>query len=294
MAIGERDPHTGHMTTGHEWNGITELNTPVPKPVWFFLAVTALFSLGYWLLMPAWPLGVTYTKGLLGIDQRAVLRDNVDQAALDRAVWADRIAAADYAAIEADEALMRIVRERGRALFGDNCAVCHGAKATGGPGYPNLVDAAWLWGGDPETVAETIRVGINSSHPETRVSQMLAFGRDQVLDRDAIQKVVSYVQSLSDPALAAGEQAEAVKAGEEIFAANCASCHGETGKGSTEVGAPDLTDKFWIYGGERQSIYRTVYGGRQGHMPHWDGRLTPVDRKILALYLLDLGSAGQK
>ena len=240
--------------------------------------------------MPAWPLGVTYTKGLLGIDQQTSVDASLRQAMAERASWSGRIEAAGYQDIQADPALMQTVRETGRALFGDNCAVCHGVDAKGGPGFPDLTDAAWLWGGDPETVAETLRVGINSAHAETRVAQMLAFGRDQMLDRGDISKVVTYVQSLADPAVATAENAEDIEAGREIFAANCAACHGEEGKGSIELGAPDLTDRFWIYGGDRQSIWTTVYYGRQGHMPHWEQRLTPVDRKILALYVLDLGA----
>lgn len=289
MAIGERDPHTGHMTTGHEWNGIKELNTPVPRAVFFFLFLTAAFALVYWVLMPAWPTGRTYTKGLLGINERTTVAEKLAAASTERSAWTTRIEAEDFAAIEADPALMQIVRDTGRTLFGDNCAACHGRKAEGGKGYPSLVDRAWLWGGDPATVAETIRVGINSTHPDTRASQMLAFGRDGTLDRKAILDVAAYVQSLSHPALAKGEEAGSVAAGKEVFAANCVACHGEDGKGKTEVGAPNLTDGFWIYGGDRQSIFTTIYWGRQGVMPTWEQRLSPLDRKILALYVLDLG-----
>ena len=289
MAVGERDPHTGHMTTGHEWNDIKELNTPVPRTVYVFLAGTFLFSVVYWLLMPAWPLGVTYTKGLLGIDQKTSVDASLRQAMAERASWSGRIEAAGYQDIQADPALMQTVRETGRALFGDNCAVCHGVDAKGGHGFPDLTDTAWLWGGDPETVAETLRVGINSAHAETRVAQMLAFGRDQMLDRGDISKVVPMSSPLPIRPRTA-ENAEDIGAGREIFAANCATCHGEDGKGSKEFGAPDLSDSFWIYGGDRQSIWTTVYYGRQGHMPHWEQRLPPVDRKILALYVLDLGS----
>jgi cytochrome c oxidase cbb3-type subunit III len=291
MSVAERDPHTGHMTTGHEWNGIKELNTPVPKLVWYFLAAAVVFSVGYWLLMPAWPVGVTYTRGLLGIDQRTTVAESLRQAAIDRAAWADQIEAMDLEDVQADASLMRVVRETGPALFEDNCAACHGVDARGGNGYPSLTDAAWLWGGDPETVAETIRVGINAAHDETRVSQMPGFGRDQMLDRAAVLNVVAFVQSLSDQTIAAGQQADAVTAGRQVFAENCAACHGEDGKGSIELGAPDLTDGFWIYGSDRQSVYASVFGGRQGHMPQWDDRLTPLDLKILALYVLDLGPA---
>ncbi len=290
MAVGERDPHTGHMTTGHEWNGIKELNTRVPRAVYFFLAVTATFAVVYWILMPAWPLGTTYTKGLLGIDQKKTVTEDLERAAVDRAVWAERIEAGDPAEILADPVLMRTVRETGATLFGDNSAVCHGMQGQGGKGYPALTDRAWLWGGEAEDIAETLRVGINASHEETRTSQMMAFGRDQLLDRATILNVVAYVQSLSDPQVASGAQADAVTAGRATFAENCASCHGEDGTGSTEIGAPNLTDGFWIYGGDRQSIFDTVFNGRQGHMPSWEARLSALDRKILTLYVLDLGS----
>jgi cytochrome c oxidase cbb3-type subunit III len=290
MAIEERDPHTGYMTTGHEWNGIKELNTPVPRPVYFFLAVTATFAVVYWLLMPAWPLGVTYTKGLLGIDQRTTVADSIKQAMAERAAWSNEIESLDYKQIEADPALMRSVRETGRRLFGDNCAVCHGVDAKGGKGFPNLTGNAWLWGGTPEAIAETIRVGINSPHPDTRVSQMPAFGRDQLLPRAEIDNVVAYVQSLSDPTPPPPAVAAKIAAGKVAFIANCAACHGEDAKGKTDLGAPDLSDKEWIYGGDWQSIFTTLHAGRQGHMPTWEKRLTPLDRKILTLYVLDLGA----
>ena len=288
MAIGERDPYTGHMTTGHEWNGITELNTPVPRAVYFFLAVTTAFAIVYWLLMPAWPIGTTYTRGLLGLDDRSNVAEELRQAASGREVWAQRIESSEYRTIQSDEKLMDVVRDTGRALFADNCSVCHGSDGKGGPGYPNLTGGSWLWGGKPEAVAETLRVGINSSHPETRTSQMLAFGRDQVLSRREIENLVTYVQSLSKQPNPT--EVETLAAGKEIFAANCASCHGDNAAGNPELGAPNLSDPFWIYGGDRQSIYTSIHQGRQGHMPHWEGRLTPLERKVLTLYVLDLGS----
>ena len=287
MGIGERDPHTGHMTTGHEWNGITELNTPVPRPVYVFLAAAALFAIVYWVLMPAWPTGASYTRGLLGYDQRSAVTESLHEAALDRAVWTKKIAAEGFEAIAADPALMDTVRQTGRALFGDNCAACHGREATGNTGFPNLTTASWLWGGSPEAIAETIRVGINSAHPGSRTSQMPAFGRDGVLPRTEVENVVAYVKSLSEPASARGHEAS-VAAGQKVFASTCAACHGEQGAGNPELGTPNLADRFWIYGGDPETIFKTVWGGRQGHMPTWEARLTPVERKILALYVYDL------
>lgn len=293
MAIERRDPVTGRVTTGHEWNGIEELETPIPRVVFFFLAVTTLFAVVYWVLMPAWPIGVTYTRGLLGIDQRQVVTRQVEDAAALRAAWTDRIATASLEEIAADETLMRHVRDTGRTLFIDNCAACHGTRGTGGPGFPNLAAKAWLWGGDPETLAETIRVGINATtSEETRVSQMLAFGRDGVLGREEIRSVAAYVRSLSDLPLDAADRGR-VEAGKEIFTANCVACHGEDAKGSTDAGAPNLTDATWIYGGGVESVFTSIHSGRQGHMPSWEGRLTPIDIKLLALYVGTLGEEGR-
>jgi cytochrome c oxidase cbb3-type subunit 3 len=281
----ERDPETGWMTTGHEWNGITELNTPVPKVVWFFLIVTALFAVGYWLLMPAFPLWSTFTKGMLGADDRAAVTAAVKQATANRAGWADQIAAKSYDEIERDPRLMAAVRESGRALFGDNCSVCHGREAKGGRGFPDLTRASFLWGNSPEAIAETIKVGINSTHPNSRVSQMPAFGRDHVLERPDMENVVAYVLSLSGAKASIGN----AEAGKTVFTATCAVCHGPDGKGKTDVGAPNLTDGTWIHGGDEASIYNDVWGGLQGQMPSWEGRLSPIERKILALYIVDLG-----
>jgi cytochrome c oxidase cbb3-type subunit 3 len=283
----ERDPKTGWLTTGHEWNGLTELNTPVPRLVSLFLALAVLFSVGYWVLMPAWPMGTTYTKGVLRLDDRTELTESVKQATTDRATWTDQIATRGFSEIEVEPRLMTAVRQTGPTLFGDNCAACHGRDAKGGKGFPDLRTTSWLWGGSPEAIAETIRVGINSAHPESRNSQMPAFGRDQILQRTDIENVVAYVLSLSDPE--EKPMAGNAEAGKAVFAANCVICHGSDAKGKAGVGAPNLTDGFWMYGGDGTSIYHTVWGGRQGHMPTWESRLSPVDRKILALYLVDLG-----
>jgi cytochrome c oxidase cbb3-type subunit 3 len=290
MAL-ERDPKSGYLTTGHEWNGLTELNTPVPRLVFFFLIAAFLFSIGYWVLMPAWPVGTTYTKGLLGIDQREIVSEAVKQAAVDRAAWTDQIANKSFAEIQADPRLMASVRQTGRTLFGDNCAACHGRDAKGGNGFPNLVSGSWLWGGSPEAIAETIRVGINSAHAESRNSQMPAFGRDQVLQRGDIENVVAYVLSLAEPSVK--PTAGNAQAGKAVFEANCAVCHGPDAKGKNDVGAPDLTDKFWLHGSDQDTLYMDVWGGLQGHMPTWEDRLSPVQRKILALYLVGLRTPRQ-
>ena len=198
MSKAERDPHTGHMTTGHEWNGIKELNTHPPRLVFFFLGAVILFSVGYWVLMPAIPLGSSFTKGMLGYDDRAVVAAEMRQSETERSAWTAKVLNQPAKVVLADAQLMNAVRQTGRALFGDSCAACHGSQAAGGPGFPDLrYSSSTLWGRDPEALEETIRVGINSAHPETRVSAMPAFGRDQMLTEAQIGDVIAYVKSLS-------------------------------------------------------------------------------------------------
>ncbi|MFZ3584209.1 cytochrome-c oxidase, cbb3-type subunit III [Loktanella sp. DJP18] len=290
MSVKDRDPLTGHQTTGHEWNGITELNTRVPPIVWFFIIVTHLFALIMWILLPTWPLVTTYTKGILGFDQREVVEQDIVLAHIARADWTDRIATLPADDILNDTELMARVTGTAHQIFGDNCAGCHGTNAAGGPGFPSLIDTAWLWGGDTDTIMETLRVGINSTHPETRYAQMLAFGRDGILPRDDIRLVVDYVQSLSG----AAAPADRIAAGGEIFANNCAACHGENGLGNTDLGAPNLADAVWIYGGDDMAMYQTIWAGRQGWMPTWEGRLSLTERKILAVYLQHLGQEARQ
>jgi cytochrome c oxidase cbb3-type subunit 3 len=184
---------------------------------------------------------------------------------------------------------MMIVREHGQRLFGDNCAACHGMDAKGVKGFPDLTDKDWLWGGDPDTIAQTIRVGVNSAqHPETRVSQMMAFGRDGILDDDSVLAVADYVKSLSAPSWIKG-RAKSVAQGRTVFAENCVVCHGPEGHGNQALGVPNLADAAWLYGSDIGTIQDVIYDGRQGEMPAWGHRFSPVEVKLLTIYLLDKG-----
>ncbi|ODT77963.1 MAG: cytochrome-c oxidase, cbb3-type subunit III [Pelagibacterium sp. SCN 64-44] len=288
MALKERDEFSGQLTTGHEWNGIKELNTPVPRLLWLFLISMALFALVWTLLMPSWPGLSGYFRGLLGVDQHQAVRASLAEAEAERAVWASRLANEDFASLTEDEAIMNVVRQAGPALFADNCAGCHGVQATGNAGYPNIAEAPMMWGEDADTIAETIRVGINADHPETRYGQMLAFGRDQMLSGEEISRLADYLVAMhGGPALGGEAMDEALT----LFADNCASCHGEDGLGMVETGAPNLLDPFWTYGGDRATIRRSIYNGRQGVMPTWEGRLSTAQIRMLALYVLDLRGA---
>ncbi|RWO03632.1 MAG: cytochrome-c oxidase, cbb3-type subunit III [Mesorhizobium sp.] len=290
MEVNERDPVTGRETTGHEWNGIKELDTPVPRGVLMFLIVTHVWAIAWWFLVPSWPLGTTYTRGLLAIDQRQTVEARLVEARRDRVNWMNRIETEGYDVILADEALMQTVRSTGRQLFGDNCAACHGRDGKGGANYPDLTDDDWLWGGGPELIEQTMRVGINTRHPESRIGQMPAFGRDEMLDREQVRTVAAYVYSLTHPDYSTHENIKQIEAGREVFVTTCATCHEENAKGKRDVGAPNLTDSYWIYGEDLDTIIASVHGGRQGHMPTWDERLTMAEIKTLALYVHDLGT----
>ena len=255
-----------------------------------FLIVTHIWAIAWWFFVPAWPLGTTYTKGLLGIDQRQTVEAQVVEAQRERAGWMSRIETENYDAILADEALMQTVRSTGRQLFGDNCAACHGRDGKGRANYPDLTDDDWLWGGGPELIEQTMRVGINTRHPESRIGQMPAFGRDEMLDREQVMSVAAYVYSLTHPDYSTPENVDRIEAGREVFLTTCAACHGEDAKGNRDVGAPNLTDAYWVYGGDLDTIIASVHGGRQGHMPTWDERLTTAEIRTLALYVHDLGT----
>ena len=289
MALKERDPVSGRETTGHEWNGIKELDTPVPRGVLLFLIITHIWAFGVWFLVPSWPLGGTFTSGLLGTNQIERVNEDIVAAGVARAGWTELMETADYDTLLADENLMEKVRSIGHQLFGDNCAACHGRDGSGRAYYPDLTDEDWLWGSDPETIAQTMRVGINTAHPESRLAQMPAFGHDGILSREEVRAVAGYVYSLSRPDFATPENLERIEAGREVFTTTCAACHGEDGTGNRMVGAPNLTDDYWVYGGDLQTIVTSVHGGRQGHMPTWDERLTEAEIRTLALYVHSLG-----
>lgn len=279
-----RDPHSGYLTTGHIWNGIAELNSPVPRVIWWFLGLTHFVALAILVLWPSIPLWFTTTKGLLGTNQHQQVNAAVADVAQLRQGWTTAIAQQDVIDIQRDPKLMSIVRSTGATLFGTNCAACHGSQAEGGPGFPNLTDNDWLWGGSSDAIMETLRVGINVNHPDSRFSQMLAFGHDGIIAKSDVTLLVDYVLGLSQPNTTPEPAAAA------LFAENCASCHGTDAKGLPDVGAPNLTDNVWLYGGDADTVRTTIWNGRQGQMPSWEARLTETDRKILTLYVLDKGN----
>jgi len=286
MASPETDEATGSATTGHEWDGIKELNKPLPRWwLWTFYACI-VWAVGYWLLMPAWPLVSSYSKGLLGYSQRQSVAAQLEAAKAAKAEFRQRIAASDLETIVADPELLRFSLAGGEAAFGDNCAPCHGRGAQGAIGYPNLRDDSWLWGdGSLTAIHATILHGIRADDPKTRTNQMPAFGRSGLLTEPQIADVGEYVLSLSGRA---DDQTEAGR-GAKTFAGNCTTCHGPEGKGNQALGAPNLTDELWLYAGDKATVLETIRNGRGGVMPAWGARLDPETVKELAIYVHSLG-----
>ncbi len=286
MVEKEIDAPTGVETTGHEWDGIKELNNPLPRWWLIVLWASVIWSIGYWVFMPSWP-GVTgYAKGLRGHSERA----NVERAliAFDaerNAQLGQLVTVETIADIEKNPDLFQYSMNAGASLFGDNCATCHGAGGQGGVGYPNLLDDDWLWGGALGDIRHTIRFGIRSGHADARTNIMQAFGRDGILTRDQISELVDYVVTLS------GREAtsEASARGAATFARLCVACHGADGRGSQPLGAPNLTDNIWLYGADRTAIFETLYRGRGGVMPAWNERLSDGEVTALAVYVHSLG-----
>ncbi|WP_300017890.1 cytochrome-c oxidase, cbb3-type subunit III [uncultured Roseobacter sp.] len=276
----EGDPNT----TGHSWDGIEEFDNPMPRWwLWTFYA-TIVWGVAYTIAYPAWPLVSSATAGLLGYSTRGEVAAEINAVEEANAGINAQLASAELTEISADATLNSYAVSSGAAVFRTWCAQCHGSGAAGFVGYPNLLDDDWLWGGDIEAIHTTIAHGIrNEEDPDARYSEMPAYG--EIFEPEEITQVVNYVMSLSgdafDPALA--------EPGAELFADNCAACHGDNGLGNVDLGAPNLADAIWLYGGDEETLTETVTYSRYGVMPPWTQRLTEAQIRAVALYVHQLG-----
>lgn len=284
------DQPTGTSFVGHEWDGIEELDTPMPR--WWLITFFAciVFALVMVVLYPAIPMLHGATPGTLGWSSHSQFDKEVAAERQRRAPMMRALAATPIERLPADASLLRAAEEGGHSAFKVYCVQCHGAGAAGGKGYPNLNDDDWLWGGDVATIQQTLLHGVR--HPgddATRMSQMPAFGRDGILKPEDVQDAVSYVRYVShqEPVTASSRR------GATLFANNCAACHGDRATGNRKFGAPNLTDGIWLYGGDRDALTETVTNARYGIMPAWGSRLDPVTIKMLATYVHSLGG-GEK
>jgi len=282
----ELDQISGVETTGHEWDGIKELDNPMPNWWRWTLWATVVWAVGYWIVYPAWPLATSHTRGVLGYSSRAELAKELAVAKQAQATFVARIRTASLEQIRTQPELLEFALAGGRAAFSVNCSQCHGSGAQGAKGYPNLNDDEWLWGGTLVEIEKTIAHGVrNGADPDARDSQMPAFLTDGILDRAQVDDVVEFVLKLS------GQKHDADKAarGNAVFAEQCVACHGDKGQGNREFGAPALDNAIWLYGGDRNTIAETVARSRRGVMPAWGRILDAVVVKQLAVYVHSLG-----
>ncbi|UWQ28071.1 cytochrome-c oxidase, cbb3-type subunit III [Leisingera sp. M523] len=278
----EGDPNT----TGHEWDGIEEFDNPMPRWWLWTLYATIIWGVLYTIAYPAWPLINGATAGVLGWSTRADVAAEITAVEEANAPVNAKLEATELTAIAEDAELNAYAVSAGSAVFKTWCAQCHGSGAAGAKGYPNLLDDDWLWGGSVEDVHATITHGIrNEDSDDARYSEMPAFGRDELLEKEEISQVVNYVMSLSGEA----QDASKVEAGSVVFADNCSSCHAEDGTGDRSQGAPNLADAIWLYGGDYATLSETVTNSRYGVMPAWNTRLTEAQIRAVSSYVHQLG-----
>ena len=274
------DELTGRPTMGHEFDGIEELNTPMPRWWLWTFYLTVIWGIGYTIAYPAWPMVSGATAGLLGYSTRAEVAADIADHVASNAALATELNAVDLTAFDPQSELHRYAVARGASVFRAQCSQCHGSGAAGAVGYPNLLDNDWLWGGTLEEVAYSVRHGIrNETDGDARYSQMPAFG--DMLEPSEIEALVTFVPTLAD--------AEWESAGAVLYADNCASCHGERGMGDRSIGAPNLVDAIWLYGGDSASLAQTITNARFGVMPAWGQRLTEGDVRAVSTYVHSLG-----
>lgn len=284
MSKDDIDSVSGISTTGHEWDGIKELNNPLPR--WWVITfyITIAWAAGYTIAYPAWPMLSSATKGMLGYSSRNDVKNELAAAEAAKGKYVAAIQAKTVSEIAADDALREFAVAAGGAAFKVNCVQCHGSGAQGSAGFPNLNDDEWLWGGSAEQIQQTITHGIRfASDPDTRQSEMPAFG--DIITPEQATQVSAYVASLSGPV----HDTSLIDPGAKVFAENCVACHGANAKGNKELGAPDLTDAIWFYGSGETAIAAQVRAPKHGVMPAWIGRLGETTVKELTVYVHSLG-----
>lgn len=281
----EKDIVTGTDTTGHEWDGIKELNTPLPKWWLYTFFASIAFAAVFCVLYPSFPYGPGYFHGVLGFSGRGRVMQEIAADTATRSEAMEKIATLPFAAIIADPKLSEMAQVSGHATFATNCQPCHGAGGAGSVGYPALAAGAWIWGGKLEDIETTLTHGIRSGDPAARSSQMPRFA-DGVLDAGQIAQVANYVWTEFyghvDPAHAVGD-------GARIFAENCVACHGEKGYGVREVGGPRLASRVHLYGDSYAAVIGQINAPKGGVMPYWNTRLDPASLRSVALYVHALG-----
>ncbi|QJF52695.1 cytochrome-c oxidase, cbb3-type subunit III [Roseobacter ponti] len=272
-------------TTGHTWDGIEEFDNPMPRWWLWTFYITIIWAVAYTIAYPAWPLVSSATAGILGYSTRGEVISDIAAVEEANAGINTQLAEAEITEISLNPELNSYAVSAGAAVYRTWCTQCHGSGAGGAVGYPNLLDNDWLWGGSVEAIYSTVAHGIrNEEDPDARYSEMPVFG--DILEEEEIAQVANYVMTLSGgtPVDAAASQA-----GEAIYADNCSACHGDNGLGNNDLGAPNIADQIWLYGGDYDTLVETVTYSRYGVMPPWQQRLSEAELRAVSLYVHQLG-----
>jgi cytochrome c oxidase cbb3-type subunit 3 len=269
-------------TTGHIWDGVEEYNTPAPR--WWLIVwiISIIWAVIYWFFYPTWPTPEGNTKGISNWTSKSQLAESQVEIEERKNSYLKEFNKSSFSQIKKNKELTEFALAGGRAAFQENCAACHGTGAAGNKGFPNLNDDDWLWGGKLEDIYTTLKYGIRSNHDKARQAVMPSFGLDRILTKEEIKEVAGYVLSLS------GLERTNTN-GKIIFKNNCAVCHGTNGKGIREVGAPNLTDRIWLYGKDKEDVIYTITHSRAGVMPYWSDRLDDSTIRQLTIYVHSLG-----
>lgn len=253
-------------TTGHSYDGIDEYDNPLPAWWFYMFVITIVFALGYLVAYP----GLGAFKGVMGWSSAGQLQKDAAKAEAQYGPLFAKFATMPIVDVAKDAQALKM----GQRLFASNCAQCHGADARGSFGFPNLTDNDWLYGGEPEQIVQTITSGRNGAMPAW----------ESALGNQGVIEVANYVLTLS------GRTADQnlAEAGKAKFAMFCVGCHGVDGKGNVAIGAPNLTDDVWLYGGSPLMIQQTIRGGRTNMMPEWHNRLGQERVHLLAAYVYSL------
>ena len=282
----EIDDISGVETTQHEWDGIKELNNPLPRSWLWGLYGTIIFSIGYTIVYPAWPGITTNTKGLWNWSSRGELATEISKVEESRQVLGNQLVSVELEDVSQNADLLQFAVNGGKSAFKVYCSQCHGSGANGGTIYPSLIDDDWIWGGTLEDIYLTLQHGIRyEQDDDTRLSEMPRYGADELLERNDIVDVAWYVRQISGQEF----DAEAATRGQSVYVDNCAACHGEKGEGIRELGAPNLSDAIWFYGNTHEEIVAQISEPKQGVMPGWNGRLSEVTIRQLTHYVHSLG-----
>lgn len=281
MAKVEKDSVTGMETTGHEWDGIKELDTPLPK--WWLITFYAciIWAIGYWVVYPAWPTMNGYTKGVFETTNRLEFAKDLKMQQQERAAWTSKFEDKEVGEILEDNELLSYAMAGGKAVFADNCQPCHGANGSGAPNFPVLADDDWIWGGTVEDIEATVLYGIRSTHDDTRISDMPSFIEDEYFSLAEASEIADFVVSLASTPITGN--------GADLYEENCAACHGEEGEGQDALGAPTLSDGIWLFGEGKEAIVAQIAKPNHGVMPYWEGRLTSTEIKQVSIYVHSLG-----